>query len=346
MTRAASLSLLLLLSAAPAFANPTFSEVIVETDDKKGSQPARMPLWQTVSVDWEGKVEIRHFSPFHSDRFRGTATRAELDALEAAVKGARLGSMPAKFSAAPWGDKFEVKSSSSSLRGKTAGSKYKLGSHERRLQPMLDVILPLAERIVNPPRLPSNQRRGRIEVSGWTTYFNLGSNRRYEVEPRAMAEKLAALEGEWITVEGSLRGSSSWNREIEITKLIDIEEGSVSGKLASPTRLESGGRAVELRANEEVRDLLEALEGQDLELVGFLERGPRGVNWLAVRGVRARMTDRSYPFQAGEVVTLTEVSTSGRYFDAVNDEGRSSSFLRRHLFDLTPRAGITSRIGQ
>ncbi|HBP19409.1 MAG TPA: hypothetical protein DEA08_16670 [Planctomycetes bacterium] len=345
MNRVASIALLLLLSA-PAFANPTFSEVIVETDDKKGSQPAGLPLWQTVSVDWEGNVEIRHFSPFHSDRFRGTATRAELDALEAAVKGARLGSIPDKFSAAPWGDKFEVKSSSSRLSGKTAGSKYKLGRYRSRLEPMLDAILPIAERIVNPPRLPGNQRRGRIEVRGWTTYFNLGGNRRYEVEPRAMAEELAALEGEWITVEGTLSGSSSWNREIEIKKLIDIEEGSVSGKLVSKTRLESGGREIELRASEDVADLLEALEGQDLELVGFVKQGPRGVKWMAVSGVRARMTDRSYPFEAGEVVTLTEVSTSGRYFDAVNDEGRTSSFLRRHLFDLTPRAGITSRIGQ
>ena len=145
-TSLAALALTALLAPAAA---QDFDSVLVETSDYDGDQPASMPLWQTVIVDWEGDVEVRHFSPFHSSRFRGTATAKELAALEQAVRTAKLGvDVPPTFSAAPWGDTFKVEGGLSSLRGETKGEVERAGALEPRLEPLRAIALRIAERLV------------------------------------------------------------------------------------------------------------------------------------------------------------------------------------------------------
>ena len=347
MTNCSSFLLSLALLTCAGVAAQDFSRVEIETDDFRGDQAAGMPLWQTVIVDWDGEVEVKHFSPLHSDRFRGLVTADELAALEGAVRGARLGDgVPKRFSPAPWGDTFTVEGGPAELTGSTKGDTERAGAFRARLEPLRAIALRIAQRLIDPPALPPGQVRGRVELRGFSTYLALPGNRRYEVRPRALAEQLEVLEGEAIVVAGVLSGTSNYSRKVEVTALVEPVLRDLGGTLSSDgATLELGGRAVPLHASKDLADAL-ALLPRALSLRGFVRDGPRGPRAIHALGVRASLRVDSWPLDAGDEVLVHEHSYGERVRVVRVADGRETSVDLDELRLSTVSAGLAGSLGQ
>lgn len=342
---------LLTCLTGPALADD-FSRVEVETTDYDGNQPAGLPLWQTVSVTWDGEVDVRHFSPLHSDRFSGVATAAEMADLEAAVRNARLGDgIGATYSAAPFSEKFLVEGGPAELNGATRGEVDRAGPLAPRLAPLKAIALQIAERLVHPPALPDGQLEGRIEVSGLTTMLVV-RGKDYEILPAALGDALAVLEGQPVRVEGVLTTNSGFfgARRAQVTALLEPTLADLRGVVAPGSdQLRIGDRDVQVLLPDRLESVFEHLDG-DLTLRGYVRPGPRGPRSIVLDGVLATMTDDSFPLDTGDEVLVvahrfSDRFTARRVSDDRETSVRLAEFAPSHVAP-SATTGITGALGQ
>ena len=115
--------------------------------------------WEyVVVIDGSGKVELREDHPAADvgGPTVGRLTDAELDALAAAVRGARLSDVPQRIpgvpSLNPEGFQIAVGSSDPALAGGTSGERGRYGAFEDQLRPLIGTIVKLKQRVATAPQ--------------------------------------------------------------------------------------------------------------------------------------------------------------------------------------------------
>lgn len=341
----ACLALMGALMAAPlACAAPEWTQVELETSSYRGGQPSGWPHFQTVTISHAGQVEVSGWNLSASERHRGWATQAQIEALDRATRQARLGrDMPARLPGSTKDFTLSVASASSVRRGQVEGLLANLGNKSSRIQPMVDAVLAIAEQVVNPPRDP-NLVKGRVDASGWRTVVIGPGGRRLQVEPRSFAERLEALDGQEVEVRGRWRRVSGSRYELQAEELfspkVDSLRGQVEGEVlvVGETRVALSGPGL---------DVLKRLSASSAVIVGHVYQGPRGPRAAVVSGVLARASERDYPFQAGDELLLTSLRGWGNYVNAIRLSDDRESWTRLSKVELrpaTPSAGVAGAL--
>lgn len=345
----ASLALMGALMAAPlACAAPEWSQVELETSSFRGGKPSGWPHFQTVTVSHEGRVEVSGWNLSASERHRGWATKAQIEALDRAARRARLGrDMPARLPGSTKDFTLSVASSSSVRRGTVEGLLANLGNKAGRIQPLVDALLAIAEEVVNPPRDP-NVVKGRVDASGWRTVVIGPGGRELRVEPRAFAERLEALDGQEVEIKGRWRRVSGSRYELRAEELLSPQVDSLRGRVEGDVLVVGEARVALSGPGLEV---LRRLSASSAVIVGHIYQGPRGPRAAVVSGVLGRATQRDYPFEAGDELLLTSLRGWGNYVNAIRLSDDRESWTRLDRVALRPAAsagaaGALSSAGQ
>lgn len=345
----AILTLAALFGAAPlAAAAPEWEELELETSGFRGGQPSGWPLFQTLKVTYEGDVSVSAWGLSSSERWSGVATRAQIEALDRAIRGARIGrDMPAKLSGDTRDFTLKVASRLATRRGEVQGLLAQLGSRRARLQPLFDAALAIAEQAVRPPR-PADEFQARVDASGWRLELIGPGGRRVEVEPRAFSDSLEALDGAQVRIRGRVRRVSSSRYVLDAQELLSPSLQTLSGPVSSDS-LDLGGRSVRLEGPG--LEVLRQTGASEAALQAYVTEGPRGPRSAFVTGVYARATERDYPFEVGDRLLLTGVRAWGNRVDAVRVSDGRGSWTRLDRVEVLPpasmgAAGAITGIGQ
>lgn len=349
MNRIPILALLLLLgSASLALAAPQWREIELDTTGIHGGKQIGWPTFQKVKVTYEGRVSVDDMDIITDAEKTGWATRAQMEALDRAVRRARLGrNMPARLPGSSYDFTLQVSSRLSTRRGQVRGRINHLGNKESRLRPILDAVLAIAEDIVTPSR-PRDLFRGRVDASGWRTKVVRRGGFEVEVQPREFAERLEALDGAQVEIRGEVKKVSAGRYVLTASELLSPRLGSLRGEVEGSTLVVSG-RRVELEGPGLA--VIERLGADEARIQGYLYEGPRGVRSAFATGVLARVTRRDYPFEVGDEVLVTGVRTWGRSLDATRLSDGRSSWLRSDRLEVVAAAsggaiGALSALGQ
>tara|TARA_R110002072_G_scaffold49787_3_gene134861 strand:- start:894 stop:1949 length:1056 start_codon:yes stop_codon:yes gene_type:complete len=346
----ASLALFGALMAAPlACAAPEWTQVELETSAFRGGKPSGWPHFQTLTISHQGQVEVSGWNLSASERHRGWATRAQIEALDRATRRARLGrDMPARLPGDTKDFTLRVASESSVRRGQVEGLLGNLGSKSTRLQPMVDALLAIAEAVVNPVRDP-NVIQGRVDASGWRTVVIGPGGRELRLEPRAFAEKLQALDGAQVEIKGRVRRVSAGRYELRAEELLSPTLTDLRGQVDGDVLLVADAR---VQLSGPGLDVLRRLSATSAVIVGYVYQGPRGPRAAFVSGVLARASERDYPFAEDDELLLTSLRGWGNYVNAIRLSDDRESWTRLDKVALRPAtpsagaAGALSGLGQ
>ncbi len=141
----------------------------------------------------------------------GQATQQELDAVDQAVRGARLATIPVHLPTPVHimaADTFtvEVASDDPALAGRTRGEPGYLEGHEARLRPLLDALQAIVDRIAPEAPQPTNEEaRGVVRLEGGDVLLVESPGRRYKVSNPEYAAIIRNFVGRTVVVKGVIQ---------------------------------------------------------------------------------------------------------------------------------------------
>lgn len=163
---------------------------------------------------------------------RGAASAAELDAVERAVRGARVASIPDQLPVPIHivaGDTFEldVAADQAALAGKVAGEPGYLQTYEARLRPLFVALDAIVTRLA--PEAPQvDEAKGTVRVQGGEVYLVEQPGLKYRITNRAFADVIRKFPGRTVKVAGNIAPhiavvpspSSPVTIDVEVTSIL------------------------------------------------------------------------------------------------------------------------------
>lgn len=332
--------------AGPVEAAEDWTSITMDISDFRGNQPASFPMAQIVTLTTDGAAKVTHWSLFHDEGFRGEATPEQIRQVDELVKKLQRYNIPSSYG--------EHHNMTVTIEGEsgtlldTKGLVKTIARRSRTLDKLRLVLLDIAERAVNPPRLPDDVYEGRIEASWGGAEITIYS-RTYKIEPESWATKLAALDGVRVTVRGDKSWTRSWwgsgSGTFTVKELISPKLGTLEGEVKERGEdlvLKTADGEVELSG--EMADMIRDLELKTIAVEGFIEQGARGVKSVRLRGVKARMTDDDWPMEEGDEVLVTEKISWGSSVRVVRADGRETS-VRTSRLSFKPTTVTSGGLG-
>jgi hypothetical protein len=255
-----------------------------------------------ISVGQSGNVQVTRRSPNPHATFQpifDQATSDELDALDRAVRGARLASIPQQLPVPVHimaADTFSlsVASQTAAFAGQTAGELGYLQQHEARLRPLIDALQAIVDRVTGTTPTPSLVTvKGRVRLVSSAVIVDGKSI------TGPLRETLRAFEGHEVGVEGQAVGN-----DVEATRLLQPEE-----RTDAPVQVSGAGGPAIVYVGERLRTtfgpaarvITRLGRGRSLEVDGFVFTSLAGsADELYAASVAGRATGYSVLTQNGQ----------------------------------------------
>lgn len=181
----------------------------------------------------------------------GTATAAELDAVDAALRAARLSTIPSNLPVPTYimaGDTFrlEVASAQPANRNTIEGDPEVLGAFEARLGPVLAALEAIVERLA-PSGPTTSEASGVVRTGGGEVYLDQSKSMSFRVTDAGIAATLRRFVGRRARVEGAVTRTGPFSSDVAATSIVSpVKSGDLPLLVRPNGEAVVGGAVVDL----------------------------------------------------------------------------------------------------